>query len=173
MEKIYFTVDKKKVTEGEYITASWECQNPDMVTLSILDGEKTVYQLGDSGSKVIQASGNADKMILTLRASIGGKVEEKNATVRVKRKVLKAEKTFYTPGNGKRAPFFSAIKDNWARITSQYKVAWSYLSETKKLALKVTVLLTIAIALSAISPKLLPWGVMAIVGYLGWIVVKR
>lgn len=172
MGKIAFTTDKKKVNVGEYFTVSWECRNPDMVTLSVQDGGKTVYQLGDSGTKAINASGNADKIILVLRASIGGQVEEKTVSVRVKRKVIKAEKVSYSPRNRKMFSGFSGIKEKWTRIKSQYKTVWTHLPDTKKLALKVTGLLTIAISLSAISPKLLPWGLMAIVGYLGWIVVK-
>jgi hypothetical protein len=97
MSKISFDIDRKQVQEGESVTVSWSCESPDMVTLTVVDGVKSVHQLGDSGTRVIPATGNADKIVLTLRASIAGKTEEKTATVKVKRKVVKAERVHSTP----------------------------------------------------------------------------
>jgi len=174
MSKISFHIDKKKVTEGEYVTVSWDCQNPDMVSLVVADGSKSVHQLGDSGTKVIPASGNADQMVLTLRATIGGKLEEKSAKVKVKRKVLKADKVSRGPKNQNSKPFdFTRIKDWWTRTTAQYKTAWAYMPETKKLAVKVMGLIAAVMILSGISPKLLPLGLLAVAGYLSWIILKR
>ena len=70
MSKLTFNIDKKQVAEGEYINVTWDCSNPDMVSLTVEDGIKSIHQLSDSGSRSIPASGNADKIILTLRASI-------------------------------------------------------------------------------------------------------
>jgi len=175
MGRITLATDKKRISEGEYITVSWDCQNPDMVSLTVDDGGRSVHQLGDSGSKVLQASGNADRMILTLRASVGGKIEEKSATVKVERKVLKAEKVNRSPRSGpdNRKFDLARIKDWWSRTTMQYKTAWNYLPEEKKLAVKVMGLLAATMLLTAISPKLLPIGLIGLVGYLGWVVMKR
>jgi hypothetical protein len=159
MSRIILTTDKKKVPEGEYITVTWDCPTPDMVTLTVEDGSISVHQLGDSGSKVFQASGNADEMKFILRASIGGKIDEKTAKVKVKRKVLRAKKANRVPGSG--------------RKNNKYKTAWSYLPADKKLAVKVMGLVTVIMILTSISPKLLPLGLIALVGYLGWVVMKR
>jgi len=163
MSKLSFKIDKKQISVGEYVTVSWDCVNPDMVTLIVQDGGKSVYQLGDSGSRVIQASGSADKMLLTLRASIGGKAEEKSVEVKVKKKVLKAERI---PRNPK-------IKDWWQRTTVGMKTAWTYMPGTKKLAVKIMGLLLVTMILTSISPKLLPLGLFIVVIYLGWYVMKR
>jgi len=170
-----FNIDRKQVSEGEYVTVSWECQTPDMVTLSVEDGGKTIYQLGDSGSRVIRASGNADKMVLTLRVATGGRTEEKTLTVKVKRKVLKAEKVNYAPRNGEKKKKFdlSRIKDGWSRFTAQSKTAWTYMPAEKKLAYKIMGLMVLVLALNSISPKLYTLGVILVVGYLSWIILRK
>lgn len=183
MSKISFDIDRKQVQEGESVTVSWSCESPDMVTLTVVDGVKSVHQLGDSGTRVIPATGNADKIVLTLRASIAGKTEEKTATVKVKRKVVKAERVNSTPygkkertGNGssKNNPInLSRIKNWWQRTKDKYKTAWSYMPETKKLATKILGMMLALTILSSIWPKLFSLGLLLIVGYLGWILIKR
>jgi len=176
MSKITFNIDKKQISEGEYVTVTWNCENPDMVTLSVQDGGKSIYQLGDSGTRVVQASGNTDRMVLTLRASLNGKVEEKSITVKVKRKVLKAEKVHRTSSweGKKKKPFdLGRIKDWWTRFTAALKTGWAYMPETKKLAYKVLGLLMAGMILTSISPKLLPVGILLIGGYLSWIIIKK
>ena len=177
MSKITFNIDKRQVQEGESVTVSWNCESPDMVTLTVVDGVKSVHQLGDSGSKTIPATGNADKMVLTLRASIGGKTEEKSATVRVKRKVVKAERVNSTPYGKKEktsSPLdFSKVKDWWRRTSDKYKAAWSYMPENKKLATKILGMMLALMILTGFWPKLFSIGLLLIIGYLGWIVLRR
>lgn len=78
-----FRTDKSKVYEGESFIVSWDCQNPEMVSLTVEDGAKSQIPLPDSGSRTISASGNADKIVLTLHASIGGRVQVKKAVLRL------------------------------------------------------------------------------------------
>ncbi len=47
MKVMKFKVDKSKVTEGESFNVSWECENPDMASLTIEDGTKNHIQLPD------------------------------------------------------------------------------------------------------------------------------
>lgn len=177
MSKITFNIDKRQVQEGESVTVSWNCESPDMVTLTVVDGVKSVHQLGDSGSKTIPATGNADKMVLTLRASIGGKTEEKSASVRVKRKVVKAERVNSTPygkKEKKNPPLdFSKVKNWWRRTSGRYKTAWSYMPEDKKLATKILGMMLALMILTGFWPKLFSVGLLLIIGYLGWIVLRR
>ena len=176
MSKLTFNIDKKQVAEGEYINVTWDCPNPDMVSLTVEDGIKSIHQLSDSGSRSIPASGNADKIILTLRASIGGKVEEKKATVKVKRKVLKAEKVYGSAKSSKswKNPIdFSKIKTWWNGLTSKLKLAWTYMPENKKLAYKILGLIMVAMILTSISPKLATLGFLLVVGHLFWVIIKK
>lgn len=177
MGKISFNIDKKQVAEHEYVTVSWDCENPDQVTLTVEDGTRSVHQLPDSGSRVIEASGNADRMTLILRAVIGGKTQEKSATVKVKRKVLKAEKVHGTPhggsGSGKDWFDFTKVKDWWSRTSAGLKTAWTYMPENKKLATKILGLMCAVMLLTSFAPKLFPLGLLAIMGYLTWIILKR
>lgn len=177
MSKISFNIDKRQVQEGESITVSWNCESPDMVTLTVVDGVKSVHQLGDSGTRVIPATGNADRITLTLRASIGGKTEEKSATVKVRRKVVKAERVNSTPYGRKERTTnpldFSKVKDWWKRTSDKYRTAWSYMPENKKLATKILGMMLALMILTSIWPKLFSLGLLLIIGYLGWIVLKR
>ena len=176
MAGIVFNIDKKQVNEHEWVTVSWDCQNPDQVSLTVEDGTRTVHQLADSGSRSVQASGNADKMVLTLRASIGGKMQEKSVTVKVKRKVLKAEKVHRAPRSGRTSgptEWWESIKSWWTKTSAGLKTAWTYMPENKKLASKILGLMCAVMLLTGISPKLFPLGLIAIMGYLTWIIVKR
>ncbi|MBR1782751.1 MAG: hypothetical protein IJ753_04450 [Bacteroidales bacterium] len=177
MGKLSFNIDKKQVTEHEHVTVSWDCENPEQVTLTVEDGTKSIHQLPDSGSRVIEASGNADRMTLTLRAVIGGKTQEKSVTVKVKRKVLKAEKVHGAPrgSSGSRKAWFdfSKVKGWWSRTIAGLKTSWTYMPENKKLATKILGLMCAVMLLTGFVPKLFPVGLIAIIGYLTWIIVKR
>ncbi len=177
MGRLSFDIDKKQVVEHEHVTVSWDCENPDQVTLTVEDGGRSVHQLPDSGSRVIEATGNADRMTLTLRAVIGGKTQEKSATVKVKRKVLKAEKVHGASrggSGGRKAWFdFAKVKAWWLRASAGLKTAWTYLPENKKLATKILALMCAVMLLTSFAPKLFPIGILAIMGYLTWIIVKR
>ena len=116
-------------------------------------------------------------MTLTLRAVIGGKTQEKSVTVKVKRKVIKAEKVHGTPrsgSNNKKAWFdFTKLKDWWSRTSDRLKTAWTYMPENKKLATKILGLMFAVMLLTSFAPKLFPLGILAIMGYLTWIIVNR
>jgi len=195
MANITFKADKTKVTEHEHVTVEWDCPSPDQVTLTVEDGGKNVYQLADSGRRVVEASGYSDKMVLTLRASIGGKTHEKSITVKVNRKVVEAEaprrssrssgssgsfgssSTFSSSrssgSGGKKFLDFSKLKNWWARTTAGFKTAWTYMPENKKFATKILGLMCAVMLLTSFFPKLLPFGLIAIMGYLTWVIIKR
>ncbi len=177
MKVMKFKVDKSKVTEGESFNVSWECSNPDMVSLTIEDGTKNHIQLPDSGVRAILASGNSDKINIILKASVGGKIEEKKACVKVRRKVLKAERVDRAPrsqrSSGKKLFDFSRIGDWFKKQTTMFKTAWSYMSADKKLAYKVLGLIMVTMILTSFSPKLLAVGLGGTVGYLIWQILKK
>ncbi len=35
MGRLSFDIDKKQVVEHEHVTVSWDCENPDQVTLTV------------------------------------------------------------------------------------------------------------------------------------------
>jgi len=137
-----------------------------MVTLIVQDNGKSIHQLGDSGSKVIQASGNTGSLTLVLRASISGRIEERSCTVKVKRKILKAE----IPRSKKMN--FGKVSNWWERFSATFKRTWSYMPENKRLAYIVLGLIFLSMLLISVSPKLMPLGFIAIVGYLTWVIFK-
>jgi len=176
MADLSFNVDRTKANEGDYITVSWDCSNPDMVSLSVEDGTKTIYQLGDSGSRSIKVSGESDRMNLTLSASTGGKVERKTLSVKVDRKVARTRKVKSAPkpsSSKKRKPDFGKVGERWRKSTSDLKTVWGFIPADKKLAYKVLGLLAALSILSAFFPKLLSVGILAIGLYLMWFILKR
>ena len=176
MADLSFNVDRTKANEGDYITVSWDCSNPDMVSLSVEDGTKTIYQLGDSGSRSIKVSGESDRINLTLSASTGGKVERRTLSVKVDRKVARARKVKSSPkpsSSKKRKLDFGKVGEWWRKSTADLKTVWGFMPSDKKLAYKVLCFLAVLSILSAFSPKLLSVGVLAIGLYLMWFILKR
>ncbi len=170
-----FNVDKSKVSEGESFNVSWECSNPGMVSLTIEDGTKNHIQLPDSGVRAILASGNSDKINIILKASVGGKIEEKKACVKVRRKVLKAERVDRAPRSHRPSSkfSFSRIGDWFKKQANMFKTAWSYMSADKKLAYRILGLIMVTMVLTSFSPKLLAVGLGGTVGYLIWQIFKK
>ena len=177
MDKLKFNIDKVKADAGESVNVSWDCDNPDMVSLTVEDGQRSVYQLGDSGSRSIKLSGDSDKVVFTLSATLGGKVERSTRTVKVSRKVLKAEKVQRAPGSSSsskfRMPDFGKVGDWWKRTASNFKMAWSYLPADKKLAYKILGILAAISVLSAVFPRLLSLSFLVLGLYLMWFILKR
>lgn len=177
MDKLKFNIDRTKAEAGESVNVSWDCENPDMVSLTVEDGQKSVYQLGDSGSRSIKLSGDSDKVVFTLSATLGGKVERSTHTVKVSRKVLKAEKVHRAPRSSSsrkfKMPDFGKVGDWWKRTTVNFKTVWSYLPSDKKLAYKILGILAAISVLSAIFPRLLSLGFLVLGFYLMWFILKR
>ena len=65
------------------------------------------------------------------------------------------------------------MKAWWLRASAGLKTAWTYLPENKKLATKILALMCAVMLLTSFAPKLFPIGILAIMGYLTWIIVKR
>lgn len=132
-----FRTDKTKVHEGENFIVSWDCENPEMVSLTVEDGAKSQIPLPDNGSRTISASGNADKIVLTLHASIGGRVQVKKAVVKVTRNVVKTEKVHHrtrsSPGN-KKIFDLSKIASWWNTVSFRMKTTRAYMPEDKRMA---------------------------------------
>lgn len=175
-ENIVFTVDKTRVTEHEYVTVHWECGMPDQVSLAVEDGTRQVFQLGDSGTKVIEASGNADIIRLTLKASVKGVVYQKELSVKVKRQTVRSGKMHrdaHRRNSRSLSSVISNIKNWWNESIYRFRTSWNYLPDNKKLALETIGLMSIIMLLSPLSPKLAPWGMVVIMAFLCWTVLKQ
>jgi|GEM_PF-3474766 len=175
-EKIVFTIDKTRVTEHEYITVRWECGMPDQVSLTVEDGTRQVFQLGDSGTKVIEASGNTDIIRLTLRASVKGNVYHKELSVKVRHRDAKSGKGHRSSRRQReRKPtsVISNIKNWWDEGIYRVRTTWSYLPENKKLALETIGLMCCVMLLAPISPKLVYWGIIAVITFLTWVIYRQ
>ena len=65
------------------------------------------------------------------------------------------------------------IRSWWNRVTSRFKLAWTYMPENKKMAYKILGLILAALFLANLSPRLLSLGFFIVVGYLMWIILKK
>lgn len=147
-----------------------------MVSLTVEDGAKSQIPLPDNGSRTISASGNADKIVLTIHASIGGRVQVKKAVVKVTRNVVKTERVHHrtrsSPGN-KKIFDLSKIASWWNTFSFRMKTTWAYMPEDKRMAYITLGLITFAMLLTSLSKKLTGVGFIMIVSYLMWIILKR
>lgn len=181
MSKISVSVDNDKVNQGDFFTVDWKCENPDMVVLNVQDGTRSSIPLADSGSRVIRASGESDRITLTLVATIAGKKEEVTKVVRVVRpKAHKVEKVDYIPRSDDRAgktgtasrfgrkPFFDTgkLKTYFANRSSVLKTAWSLLPADKKVIVEILLILFGIEVVSIFVPKVLPFGILLLGLYL-------
>ena len=169
------STDKKHVHVGESFIVSWDCRNPETVSLIVEDGEKSLIPLSDSGSRTIFASGKADKIVLTLHASIGGRVQEKKVVVKIKRNVIKAERRHRCTrsSSSSRNTFGrSKIVSWWNTVSYRIKAIWAYVPEDKRIAYITLGLVMFAMILTRLSNRLSSAGFIMVVSYLMWIILK-
>lgn len=179
------SVDKKTIEEGQYVLLTWDCGDPDQVSLVVEEGaSRRVLPLSNSGTTSVLPTGESDTMRLRLRCvDASGKVLEEERTVKVKRRVLKAERVDGSPfdggqgrktqSSGDRPAFLERAGQWWRRRKEAARAFWSVQPKDKKLAFKVLGILVATDFLVLLSPRLLPVGLFATGLYLVWYLARR
>jgi len=142
-----FSVDKQKITQGEWVTVSWECEDPDAVSLTVVDTEgnsRNIIHLADSGAQAVTLD-LAGKTVIRLNAVFGGKAQREEVTVKVaKKKQEKAkdsqakEARYEGPGrksNSSKNPFsnpFSNLGQKWNTFIQRLAYGWSLLPQRRR-----------------------------------------
>ncbi len=188
MANIHLSVDRDSVNSGDFFTVNWQCENPDMVVLKVSDGVPSTVHLSDSGSRVVRASGQSDRITVSIIATVGGKKEEVSKVVKVSLpKAHRAERVDSVPrsdpkpsqgsfsGSKERKPLFDTakLKAGYERRKTMLKATWSLLPADKKVIVEVLGLLLLIDIVSAFVPRALPIGVLLLSFYLIYKLLHR
>ena len=169
-----FTTDCRAVTEGDIVEVRWNCPGSAGVELTIDNGYKSsVIPLETCGSKRFRLHRSKGRTRLTLTAHVEGKSYSK--TLRVKVKEIPVTKAETVDSQGRT---LSRLRQwlnlpRWQSLWRTYKMGRQAMPREKQLASRLLLLLGAVLLLSTFLPILLLVGLLAITGYLMWILLKR
>lgn len=167
-----FAVDRDRVTEGDVVVLSWDCPGAEHVKLTIDNGFKaTTLDVAANDSKKFRLNRTKGKTKLTLSAVCGGKVHSRSLSVRVKK--MKPVKAYAVDDRGNRVKPLVKVRQWWQQSTAKLRYSWQSFSEKKQFAYKVLGLLMVVSLLGSVAPKLSGIGMLLLVVYLLWTVMKR
>ena len=171
-----FDIDRRSVTEGDIVEVTWQCEGAEQVGLTLDNGyRKTDIPLAISGSKRFRLNRSKGRTRLTIAATVHGKVYRKTHRVRVKEMpVLRAETVDH---RGRRqsqlGQWWQQRLTKWQDFRNKHRYLLRALPERKQMAVRMLLILGGIMLLSAIWPRLYGLGMIALVVYLGVILLKR
>lgn len=178
MRKIDFHTDKRSLTEGDVIELQWICDPAaERVELTMDNGyKKSMMPLGPNGTKKFRLNRSLGRTCLTITSWKKGKETSKTIRVRVRPvPTLKAEAI-----GGKRRrtgaaakPWRTRMLSKWQDAIRRLRQAWQLMPERKRLASTVMLFLAGLAIVSAIAPRFMPIGLLVLMLYLAWVVLKR
>lgn len=169
-----FNTDRRAVTEGDIVELRWDCPGSTRVDLTIDNGYKTsVIPLETGGSKRFRLHRSKGRTKLTLTAHVGGRPYSK--TIRVKVKEMPVTKAETVDQRGRTMSRWRQWLNmpRWQTMLQHYRQGRQALPKEKRLASRLLLLIGGVLLLSSFVPVLLLVGLMAITGYLLWVIVKR
>ncbi len=172
MEKMTFKTDRSSLTEGEVITVEWDCLKAERVELSIDNGYKaTIVPLETAGTKRFRLNRSKGRTRLTITAWVNGKSFSKTIKVRVNTMPTTHAET--VGDDYAQHPPQGGVKGWWQSITARWHSAYQMMTPQKQLAVRILTILAAVFIISLIFPRLLFLGLLAVVGYLAWVVWKK
>lgn len=177
MDKMTFTTDRTSLTEGEVIEINWNCNGADSVELAIDNGYKaSTIGLDIVGTKRFRLNRSKGKTKLTLTACVGGKEYSKTIKVRVVELPMTEAETLDQNGRvlGDVGKWWHlSFMPKWQSFRTNGRASWQALPPNKKMAARVLLLLAALLLLSVVAPWLFSLGLLALMGYLVWVIWKR
>ena len=172
MEKMTFKTDRTSLIEGEVITVEWDCLEAERVELSIDNGFKaTVVPLEKSGTKRFRLNRSKGRTRLTITAWVNGKSYSK--TIKVKVNEMPTTRTETVGDDYAQRPPQGGIRGWWQSTMARYRASWQMMPPTKQLASRILTIIAVSLLLSLLFPRLIVLGMMVVVGYLLWVVLKK
>lgn len=171
-----FDIDRHSVTEGEIVEVTWQCEGAEKVSLTIDNGYRTTgIPLTLNGNKRFRLHRSKGRTRLTIAATVDGKVYRKTHRVRVKEMpVLRAETVDH---HGRRQSklnlWWQQGLTKWHNFRNRQRYLLQALPERKQVAVRMLLILGGIALLSVIWPKLYGLGMIALMVYLGVILLKR
>lgn len=160
-----FDVDRTSVYEGDIVEVRWDCTGAERVELKIDNGFKaTVLSLDVVGSKRFRLHRSKGRTSLTITAWKDGKYGSKTLKVRVKEMETTHAETVDNQGRK------VGSASQW---TEKMKMRMQSLPADKRMAVRVVAILAAALLLGIIMPRLFLIGIVALLGYLLYVIWKR
>lgn len=160
-----FNVDRTSVTEGDIVEIKWDCTGADRVELKIDNGFKaTVLPLEIAGSKRFRLHRSKGRTALTITAWKDGKHGSKTLKVKVKEMPTTHAET--VDQNGQRV---NGAKERGEELKRRLQA----LPPDKRLAVRALAILVVTLLVGLLIPRLFLLGVVALAGYLAYVVWKK
>ncbi len=160
-----FEVDRTTVTEGDIVEIKWDCTGADRVELTIDNGYKaTVLPLDISGTKRFRLNRSKGRTALTITAWKG----EQHGSKTLKVKVVEIPTTHAETVDSQEHTM-NASQQWWQKMKQRTQM----LPPEKRTAMRAASILAATLLLAMLSPRLLLLGLIALLGYLLYVVWKR
>ena len=160
-----FDVDRTSVVEGDIVEIKWDCTGADRVELKIDNGFKaTVLPLEIAGSKRFRLHRSKGRTALTITAWKDGKHGSKTLKVKVKEMPTTHAET--VDQNGQRV---NGAKECGEELKRRLQA----LPPDKRLAVRALAILGVTLLVGLLIPRLFLLGIVALAGYLAYVVWKK
>ena len=175
-QRMIFDIDRRTVTEGDVVEVKWQCAEAESVRLTIDNGYRsTEIPLENSGSKRFRLNRSKGRTHLTITVSIEGKSYSKRINVRVKKMPTVHAETVDQQGRrqGWLRQWWQKLLTNWHDFRARMRQGMQALPERKQLAAKTLAIIGVILILSAFWPRAYGFGMMILVVYLTYVMLKR
>ncbi len=175
-QRMIFDIDRRTVTEGDVVEVKWQCDEAESVKLTIDNGYRsTDIPLETSGNKRFRLNRSKGRTHLTITVSIDGKSYSKRIHVRVKKMPTVHAETVDEHGRrqGWLRQWWQKLLTNWHDFRARMRQGMQALPERKQLAAKMLAIMGVILILSAIWPRVYGFGMMILVAYLAYVMLKR
>ena len=167
MSDIVFKVDKDVVTEGDVVMVTWACPNATDVSVTLDNGYKSArMNVESAGSKKFRLNRSKGKTKITLEYT-DAKGRRRDDTIKVRVKELPYTKAEEVGGSK------SSFAGWWNKFSNKIKLSWNSLTDKKKIAMVVVWSIMLTLLLSLINPIFTQIGLMALMFYLAWVLLKK
>lgn len=177
MDKITFSADRDSLTEGEVIEIRWNCPDADRAELRIDNGYKaTVLPIDTDGTKRFRLNRSKGKTKLTITAWKMDKQQSKTLKIKVKEMPVTHSETIDRNGRrvGRTGEWWKQrVLPKWQTYRAKRKATWQALPPEKRIAARLLTFIALLLLLISIAPWLLSIGLLAIIGYLVWVLMRK
>ena len=175
-QRMTFDIDRRVVTEGDVVEVKWQCAEAESVRLTIDNGYRsTEIPLENIGSKRFRLNRSKGRTHMTITVVIEGKSYSKRINVRVKKMPTMHAETVDQQGRrqGGLQVWWQKRLTNWHDYRAKLRQSMQALPEQKQLAAKTLGIMGVILILSAIWPRVYSFGMMIVVAYLGYVMLRR
>ncbi len=164
-QRMTFDIDRTTVTEGDVVEVRWNCTGADRVELKIDNGYKaSVLPLDINGTKRFRLNRSKGRTALTITAWKDGKHGSKTIRVRVKEMPTTHAETVDQKGRT-----MGPIRQWWQQTRPRLQA----MPAEKRIAMRTMAILAILLLVSSFLPVLFGFGVIALMFYLLYIILKK